>query len=385
MPGKNGIRRMADGRPRLSLLADPIGPGPGGNRFIRRFVHALLGCPSARERLGRVMLILSQGTPADFLGPLPSNATVVRRRFPFRLRHTGLASVMGRLLPGAEIAHGLSLYVFPGQGRRSIVTIHDAAFMHEEFQAAAQRYYVDAALRRSVFPRCDAIVCISDTVRGEVEKFWPDAAEKCVRIYWGTSPIERSRSSEGAGRPDGARPRILAVGTIEPRKNYGRVLDAYEQFLFEKGAQAPDLAIVGRDGWMCDAIRRRLEGLEGTGKVSWLRHAGDSQLAESYSTASVFTYLSLYEGFGYPPFEAAYAGVPMVLSDRSAVGEIWSGHARCVDPTDVRAIVAAWKWAIRLTGEERRAVVDRQRARAMQFDWGSCAGSYLDLYAKLDS
>ena len=67
-----------------------------------------------------------------------------------------------------------------------------------------------------------------------------------------------------------------------------------------------------------------------------MQNITDLELARAYQKASLFTYLSLYEGFGYPPFEAAHALVPMVVSSESSVGEIWSGYAKCVKPTDVK-------------------------------------------------
>jgi glycosyltransferase involved in cell wall biosynthesis len=106
-------------------------------------------------------------------------------------------------------------------------------------------------------------------------------------------------------------------------------------------------------------------------------------LAEAYAKAGVFTYLSLSEGFGYPPFEAAYARCPMVLSSASSVGEIWSGHARCVDPLDVEGIVAAWKWALSLGGAEREAVVAGQERRAREFTWTRAVNEYLAFWGGL--
>ena len=117
--------------------------------------------------------------------------------------------------------------------------------------------------------------------------------------------------------------------------------------------------------------------------MRWLNNASDDQLAEYYRQASVFTYLSVYEGFGYPPFEAAFAHIPMVLSNMSAVGEIWKGHARCVDPTDVREILAGWRWAYGLGPAERQNVADRQIAHARCFSWERCVTAYLDVYERL--
>ena len=98
-----------------------------------------------------------------------------------------------------------------------------------------------------------------------------------------------------------------------------------------------------------------------------------------------FTFLSLSEGFGYPPFEAAFARCPMVLSNASSVGEIWSGHAKCVDPHDVEGIVAAWKWALELTPAQREAVVATQERRAREFTWSRAIHEYIAFWNRLVS
>ena len=179
------------------------------------------------------------------------------------------------------------------------------------------------------------------------------------------------------------RPLILLVGTVEPRKNYDRVLDAFEYLLREESGERPDMAIVGRPGWMSDSVISRMVALERSGRFRWVRDADDAAVASLYRRATVFSYLSLYEGFGYPPFEAALAGVPMVLSNASAVGEIWGGHACCVDPVDVGGIVKAWKWALALEGAGRQEVVARQLRRAREFSWSRCVREYVRLYREL--
>jgi len=136
---------------------------------------------------------------------------------------------------------------------------------------------------------------------------------------------------------------------------------------------------------MTTAVESRLRALEHTGACRWLRGASDCDLRREYSAADAFTYLSLYEGFGYPPFEAAFAGCPMVLSRDSSVGEIWSRYARCVDPNDIGEIVCAWRWALGLGTEEREAVAAAQRARAKEFSWSRALGEYIALWQDVAS
>jgi glycosyltransferase involved in cell wall biosynthesis len=287
---------------------------------------------------------------------------------------------MGRLFPAADVAHGTFFYVFPHQGRRDAITLHDASFLDESFHPSEHIREMTRSIGSQI-ARCAAIACDSRAILSEVRERWPGAARKCRTIYPGAGWLAEPSRPRRDGAPGPAY--ILAVGTIEPRKNYALLLDAYEVLRSDLGARTPGLVIVGRPGWMQEDVCGRIEALAERGAVRWVKDAADPELAGWYENASVFSYLSLYEGFGYPPFEAALAGVPMVVSAASSIGEIWSGHACCVRPTDVRGIADAWKWAIGLGPAERRAVVERQRARAGEFSWKRCVTEYLGLYREL--
>ena len=95
-------------------------------------------------------------------------------------------------------------------------------------------------------------------------------------------------------------PYILAVGTIEPRKNYSRLLDAYEQLRSELGDDSPQLMVVGKAGWMSEAVCSRLTFLGWSWLASVVSTASDAELAQLYRDATMFTYISLYEGLWVP-------------------------------------------------------------------------------------
>jgi len=373
----------------LSILGDQLGSGAGGGRFTTDLLRALLTDADALAQIEKLTILITEGQSAADLPPLPARARIVRRRFPSRLRQTLVAEWASRFWPAADVAHGPFFYVFPGQGRRSLFTLHDASFLDERFHSTAHnRDRLDLMSRQR--DRCSAIVCDSRAVLEQVQHEWPHAAHKCHAIYPGVDGLDApaERLDTGAiGAPEsaaaGAEPFILAVGTIEPRKNYGVLLDACEQLRRELGSTAPRLVVVGKAGWMSDAVCRRLTDAASRGWLRWHHDATDAELARLYQTAAVFTYPSLYEGFGYPPFEAAYANLPMVVSAASSVGEIWSGYARVVEPTDVPAIVEGLKWALGLSGAARQAVVERQKARAAAFTWKRCVAQYLELYQAL--
>ncbi|MHB1456387.1 MAG: glycosyltransferase family 4 protein [Armatimonadota bacterium] len=256
--------------------------------------------------------------------------------------------------------------------------MHDLSCFDDRFHPK-EKARKQALLLTKMAHDCEGIVCDSDSTLCEFQNRWPYLAHKAVRIYLGVSALDR-RLSHPQTIPQRS---ILVVGTIEPRKNYPMLLGAFERLACELEDATPMLIVVGNTGWMSESVERRLLALQAAGRCRWLRDASDDQLAEAYSAATVFTYLSLYEGFGYPPFEAALSRCPMVLSSASSVGEIWSHHAKCVDPLNIEEIVAGWKWALSLNDAEREAVVAAQEKRAREFTWSRAMNEYLAFWNRL--
>ncbi len=308
---------------------------------------------------------------------------IVSRRFPSRLRSSRLAALARYTMPRSDIEHGLFSYVFPSAARGKVITLHDVSVLIDGFHPreglSGRRTMLADTIRRAT-----RIVCSSESTRSEVHRYFPDCVSKTARVYCGVDDVASASSSELTWDvlppAENNKDVILTVGTVEPRKNYETVLDAYEELLRVQDRANTILVVVGAEGWECGRTVARLRSLEGAGKVLWRRSVTDQELAAWYHRSSLFTYLSLYEGFGYPPFEAALANVPMVLSNRSSVGELWSGRALCVDPTDSVSIVSAWQKVLAGPAAFRQHLVHAQRKWAGQFTWERSVGEYVDQY-----
>jgi alpha-1,3-rhamnosyl/mannosyltransferase len=154
---------------------------------------------------------------------------------------------------------------------------------------------------------------------------------------------------------------VLAVGTLEPRKNLARLIDAARR----TGAE---LRVVGARGW---------GGVEvGGNGVRWLGEVADDRLAELYRGAACVAYPSLYEGFGMPVLEAMACGVPVVTSAGGATEEVAGGAAVLVDPLDPASIAAGLEEA---TGR-RAELARRGLARARGFNWADTAAATAEVY-----
>ena len=166
---------------------------------------------------------------------------------------------------------------------------------------------------------------------------------------------------------------FLFVGTLQPRKNVERVLEAYLA-LPKEVRRERQLVIVGAAGWRCEELVAKIDAArEQRERVRWLdKLTRPDQLRHVYAGAGVFVFPSLYEGFGIPLVEAFSAGVPVVTSNTSSLPEVSQGAALEVDPLSVAEISSAM---LSLVEDQflRRRCIDAGRTRAAQLTWAHTA------------
>jgi len=173
---------------------------------------------------------------------------------------------------------------------------------------------------------------------------------------------------------------FLTVGTLQPRKNVERLLDAW--LMLPKALRDERaLVVVGARGWRCEALVARLEAARAEGEnVVWLDKVTDPQaLRHLYLGAGVFAFPSLYEGFGIPVVEAFASRVPVVASNASSLPEVTQGAALEVDPLDTATMAEALHTLVR-DARERARCIAAGRARAEQLTWQATARQTADVY-----
>jgi glycosyltransferase involved in cell wall biosynthesis len=264
--------------------------------------------------------------------------------------------VLPHLAGGADVLH---CPTYRGPVRRGsvpvVVTVHDVAvFRHPGAFPVWTRMYSQRVVPR-VLQAARRIIAVSEFTAGELESVLRVPREK-VRVV--------PNAVDAVFGPDGRRADgdyVLAVGTLEPRKNLARVIEATRRL-------AVELRVVGARGW---------GGVEAHGDgVTWLGEVDDKELARQYRGALCLAYPSLYEGFGIPVLEAMACGSPVVTSAEGATAEIAGGAAVLVDPLDTGAIAAGIEQAIAQRDELRPRGLERARA----FSWDESARRTLDLY-----
>lgn len=273
-------------------------------------------------------------------------------------------------------------FIPPVGGRfKSVITIHDLAFLIYPHILAAdsRRHYTDqieAAVRRA-----DHIVVVSEATRADVmerlnveasritvtpeaadERFMPATAEQVASMR-----IRRQLPQEY----------VLFVGTIEPRKNLDGLLRAVNLI-----KNAPPLVIAGQRGWLDEDIHRLIDELKVSGRVIWLENVADEELPALYSGASVFCLPSNYEGFGLPALEAMACGTPVVVSDRGSLPEVVGEAGILVNPDAPASISEGIQ---RVLSDSKLAADLRKRGleRAKTFTWRRMTEQTLAVYRQL--
>ena len=176
-------------------------------------------------------------------------------------------------------------------------------------------------------------------------------------------------------RYDVGRPYVLAVGTLEPRKNHVRLVHAFEGL----DRHAPELVLVGARGWRSRHIAKAIEASPARERIRVLGPVPAADLAALYARATVFAYPSLYEGFGLPVLEAMAAGVPVLTSDRSSLPEVAGDAAVLVDPGSIESIRAGLARLLAEPGlRERLGAAGAARERT--FTWERTARETLEAY-----
>jgi len=281
----------------------------------------------------------------------------------------------------ADVYHFPNFIRPPLTRGKSVVTIHDAAFLRYPETIEAKNYrYLSKCIKDTV-ERSDAIICVSSFTARELEELLSVPAGKLKVIPSGLSPHHRRAPAADIlamrNRLHLHRPYLLSVGTLEPRKNYPFLIDAFEKLSFDG-----DLVIAGMKGWKTDGIFEKRNHSPRREHIRLLEYVDEKDLAALYSAAELFVIPSLYEGFGFPPLEAMQCGTPVISASTGSLPEVLGDAAILVRDFDVEAWVSAIESVIG-HAEKRRDLVDRGSARAAMYTWERTAQMTWDVYRSL--
>lgn len=314
----------------------------------------------------------------DDPSPPPARPEVRAIPFPRLWTHVRLSAEMLTTPPDLLFVPS---HVLPAiHPRRSVVTVHDLGYRHfPEAHTPAARRQLDLSTRFNAAAAA-RVIADSQATRDDLVRFYGTNPDKVTVVHLGRDAAmqpaadpERLRlvcRKLGIDRDGLVRPYVLYVGTLQPRKNLVRLIDAFAAVL----DLVPDLALVlaGQRGWLAEPIYRRVHDLGLAERVFFPGFVADDDLPALLSGARVFAFPSLYEGFGIPVLEAQACGALVLTSNTSSLPEVAGDGALLVDPTDSAALASGLR---RLLTEP--ALAERLRAagfaNVQRFSWERCA------------
>ncbi len=378
--------------------------GAGIGRYTRCLVQALLELDARNEY---VLLAATAGlsgmarNKADAAASgsrysfvdMPIRANVRSVSLPVTDRSLAILWHRLRLPLWVELACG-SLDIFhspdftlpPVRRAQTVLTVHDLSFMRvPESTHPRLRSYLLQAVARSV-RRADIVLADSECTRADVIDLLDVDACRVKVIY--PAVERRFQRVQDAQTLDAVRMRyglpgkfLLGVGTLQPRKNFRRLIEAYDRI---KADLAGDihLVIAGGAGWLYEGIFQRVEELGLKDNVHFPGYVADEDLPALYTLADLLAFPSLYEGFGLPALEAMACGTPVVTSNASSLPEVVGDAALAVDPMDVDALAASIR-AVLGDPMLRAVMTERGLAQAQKFTWTQAGQRLLDVYGEL--
>ena len=264
-----------------------------------------------------------------------------------------------------------------------VLTLHDVSLLREPGLHPRRRVRLGVPLLRDAVRRATRIIVPSQATAADAERLLGvDPARLHVIAEAPAAhfrPITDPAALDAVARRYGVEPGgLLALGTLEPRKNLARLVDAWSSLRADGwGGQ---LILAGANGWPDTALQARLDDPALAPAIRRLGFVADADLPALLSMAGAVAYPSLLEGFGLPVVEALACGAPTVTADRGATAEVAGDAALLVDPEDVAAIAAALRLAL-TDGATRERLRTAGPARAARFTWETAARETAAVYA----
>jgi alpha-1,3-rhamnosyl/mannosyltransferase len=340
--------------------------------------------PAGRGRVVRELLRALARSDADarfvLFARKPWDGVPVDERFRWRridlpdpLWHLGCAASASRATDALLSTNSYLTAWFTAVP--TVPVVYDLVAWLPGARAQARAARIERATIRPAVRRAQALLSISEATRRDLVERFPAAAGKAVVVPLAADPAFAARVPDAERDAVLAehgleRPFVLCTGTLEPRKNLTRLLDAWAR-LPAPVRTGHDLVLVGPRGWERDEVLRRA-GEE----VRVLGFLPDAQLVALYQACRVFAYPSLYEGFGLPVLEAMAAGAPVVTSDVSSLPEVGGDAVAYADPRDTASIAGALERLLTDAAERARLAAAGPR-RAAGFSWDRTAAEML--------
>lgn len=367
---------------RIGIDATPLPSQPvGAGRYIVELINSLSALECSDE-----IIVYIQEDKVQLLDINPNDHLHIKsiKRKSILTRIVWEQITLPRILKEHKIdllhsLHYTSPYLLPNQ---SIITFHDLTFFKfPQEHTFAKRMFFKTSIRLSL-RKADAIITVSENTREDVLRISQYPGEKVFSIPLGVGPnfqkiVDEHKLSTVVEKYNLPEKYVLFVGTIEPRKNLEVLLEAHEKIQNDRSPL--DLVLVGKLGWKFKDVLKRIENSQYSNRIHRLGYVDYEDLPYLYNLAQVFTYPSLYEGFGLPVLEAMACGTPVITSDASSLPEIVGDAGVLIPPRDVGALQESI-WRIMNDEKLRAELSNAGMSRASMYSWENTARKTYEVY-----
>lgn len=333
------------------------------------------------------------GNVFNFLGRNDNTGALAEIEFPIRVQKSMPYGAYRRiwhtvpfsynaLFPAADLNVFFNFIVPPHVKGKVVTVIYDMTYLRfpetmNESNLRRIRRDIDYSVARS-----DKIVTISEFSKSEIHKLLQVPQEKIGVVYSAPSIMTGISDFQMVQeRLKVQKPYLLYVGTIEPRKNLIRLIQAFDWLKKEK--QIPhQLILAGGGGWKTEEIHQAAEAAQFAREIQFTGYLSSEEKNALYQNADALVFPSLYEGFGMPPLEAMLFECPVICSDVASLPEIVGEAAELVDSLDVQAI-ADGIWHVLSDINYRNSLIAKGVQRAAQFSWDRSAEKIIQIYKEV--
>lgn len=367
----------------MKILVDVRLLSRGGNSGVEEYTRGLLGEIFAQDRTDIFTLFYNGLRKVNLHSQLPGidgkNVNVLDWHIPNKLfdafsRFLHFPPI--NQLTSTDLIFSPHFNFLAWRGASRIITIPDLSFLHHpHFFSRKQRMWHWLQNIKKQAQDSDKIITVSEFTKSDIVNIFGIEPEKVSVIYPG---ISKMFSSPVKPAPP-ARPYILYLGTIEPRKNINLLIRAFNIVKTHPDFRDWQLVIAGRLGWLYDEVLKEAKTSPYAADIIFRGAVESGERVSLYNSAKAFVYPSFFEGFGFPPLEAQAAGCPVVVANRTSLPEVLGDSALYTDPWKAEELASQIR---RISGDDRLRsdLISRGKMNAGRFDWKDSAAATIKLF-----
>lgn len=271
-------------------------------------------------------------------------------------------------------------------GGAVVVTIHDiiSILFPQNIPFASRMFY--SKWMPFSYSKARQIISISESTKRDIVRVLKIPSRNITVIHNGydarlESRVSSSELARVAKKYNLPRDYLLHIGTLEPRKNLGFLIDAFHEVIKDKKNSNLNLVITGKKGWYYNGLFEKVEKFDLGDRVVFTGYIDEADKKAIYQGARIFTFPSLYEGFGLPPLEAMASGIPVISSNTSSMPEVLGDAGILISPKNK----SAWVEAITKVNNNEKFYNEMKKKNEEQiqkFDWGVTARRTVEVYEK---